>query len=155
MSLFAMTCSCNMLFDGSKHCHLMLFLQSLKLLLYAILPCVLEHDLLISRDSLVFMFCYALPVLHAHAFCYYFGVLYLIVLMLVICLLAVMDRLLLWRIVRVCCTVAPFWVCSIWSLLDFACSFILSCCFLDMRCLLDVCMHFASMPCLSCFAHIF
>ena len=54
-----------------------------------------------------------------------------------------------------CCTVAPFWVCSIWNLLDFACSFILSCCILVLRCLLDVCMHFASMPCLTCFAHIF
>ena len=75
MPLFAMISSCNMLFDSSKHCNLMLFLQSLKLLLFAILPCVFEHVLVISGDSSVFMFCYALPVHHAHAFCYYVGVL--------------------------------------------------------------------------------
>ena len=51
----------------------MLFLQSLKLLLYAILPCVFEHVLVISGDSLVFMFCYALPVHHAHAFFSFWG----------------------------------------------------------------------------------
>ena len=75
MPLFAMLSSYNMLFDSSKHCNLMLFLQSLKLLIYAILPCVFEHVLVISGDSSVFMFCYALRVLHAHAFCYYVGVL--------------------------------------------------------------------------------
>ena len=64
MPLFAMISSCNMLFDSSEHCNLMLFLQSLKLLLYAILPCVLEHVLMISGDSSVFMFCYALSVHH-------------------------------------------------------------------------------------------
>jgi hypothetical protein len=53
----------------------MLFLQSLKLVLYAILPCVFEHVLVISGDSSVFMFCYALPVLHAHAFCFHIEVL--------------------------------------------------------------------------------
>ena len=47
------------------------FLISLKLLLFAILPCVFEHVLVISGDSSVFMFCHALPVLHAHAFCCY------------------------------------------------------------------------------------
>ena len=75
MPLFAMISSCNMLFDSSKHCILMLFLQSLKLLLFANFPCPFEHVLLISGDSSVFMFCHALPVLHAHAFCSYVGVL--------------------------------------------------------------------------------
>ena len=46
----------------------MLFLQSLKLLLFAILPCPFEHVLVFSEDSSVFMFCHALPILHAHAF---------------------------------------------------------------------------------------
>ena len=69
MPLFAMISSCSILFDGSKHCNLMLFLLNLKLLLFAILPCVFEHVLVISRDSSVFMFCYALPVHHVHAFC--------------------------------------------------------------------------------------
>ena len=58
-AFFTMICSCNMLFDSSKHCNLMLFLQSLKLLLYAILPCPFEHVLVISGDSSLFMFCYA------------------------------------------------------------------------------------------------
>ena len=68
MPLFAMISSGNMLVDSSEHCNLMLFLRSLKLLLIAILPCVLEHVLGISGDSSVFMFCYALPVHHVHAF---------------------------------------------------------------------------------------
>ena len=71
MPLFAMLSSCNMLFDSSKHCNLMLFSVKSELLLFAILPCVLEHVLVISGDSLVFMFCHALPVLHVHAFCSY------------------------------------------------------------------------------------
>ena len=75
MPLFAMLSSCNMLFDSPKHCNLMLFLLSLKLLLFAILPCVFEHVLVISGDSSVFMFCHALPVLHAHAFFSYVGLL--------------------------------------------------------------------------------
>ena len=75
MPLFAMISSCNMLFDSSKHCNLMLFLLSLKLLLFAILPCVLEHAIVFSGDSSVFMFCYALPEHHVHAFCYHVGVL--------------------------------------------------------------------------------
>ena len=70
MPLFAMISSCNMLFDSSKHCNLMLFLRNLKLLLFAILPCVFEHVLVVFGDSSVFMFCYALPVHHAHAFCF-------------------------------------------------------------------------------------
>ena len=49
----------------------MLFLQSLKLLLLAILACVFEHILVISGDSSVFMFCYALPVHHAHVFSFH------------------------------------------------------------------------------------
>ena len=75
MPLFAMISSRNMLFDSSKHCNLMLFLQSLKLLLFAMLSCPFEHPLLISRDSSVFMFCHDLPVHHVHAFCYHVRVL--------------------------------------------------------------------------------
>ena len=63
MPLFAMISSSNMLFDSSKHCNLMLFLLSLKLLLYAILTCLFEHVLVIYGDSSVFMFCHALPVI--------------------------------------------------------------------------------------------
>lgn len=75
MPLFAMISSCNMLFDSSKHCNLILFLLNLKLLLYAILPCVLEHVLVISGDRSVLMFCYGLPVHHVHAFFYHVKVL--------------------------------------------------------------------------------
>ena len=92
-AFFSMISSCNMLFDSSKHCNLMLFLLSLKLLLFAILPCVLEHVLVIFGDSSVFMFCNALPVNHVHAFCYHVGVLYHVVLVLAICLVAVLDSL--------------------------------------------------------------
>ena len=52
-----------------------------------------EHVLVISGDSSVFMFCCALPVHHVHAFFYHVGVLYLIVLMLARCLVAVLDSL--------------------------------------------------------------
>ena len=75
MPLFAMISSCNMLFDSSKHCNLMLFSAKSELLLFAILPCVFEHVLVISGDSSVFMFCYALPINHVHDFCYHVGVL--------------------------------------------------------------------------------
>ena len=88
MPYYAMISSCRMLFDSSKHGNLMLFLQSLKLLLFAILSCVFEYVLVISGDSSVFMFCYDLPVHHLHAFCF------LVVLMLAICLVAILDRLL-------------------------------------------------------------
>ena len=71
MLLFAMISSCNMLFDRSKHCILMLFFAKSELLLLAILPCVFERVLVISRDSSVFMFCNALPVHHVHAFCFH------------------------------------------------------------------------------------
>ena len=93
MPLFAMLSSCSMLFDSSKHCNLMLFLPGLKLLLFAILPCLFEHVLVFSGDSSVFMFCYDLLVHHAHAFCSYVEVLYHIVLMLVRYLVAVLDNL--------------------------------------------------------------
>ena len=69
MPLFAIISSCNMLFDSSKHCNLMLFSAKSELLLFAIFPCVFEHVLVISGDSSVFMFCYALPVHNDHAFC--------------------------------------------------------------------------------------
>ena len=75
MPLFAMISSCNMLFDSSKHCNLMLFSAKSELLLFAILPCVFEHALVISGDSSVFTFCYALPVNHVHVFCFHVGVL--------------------------------------------------------------------------------
>ena len=75
MPLFAIISSCNMLFDSSKHCMLMLFSAKSELLLLAILPCVFEHVLVISGDSSVFRFCYALPVHHDHAFCFLVGVL--------------------------------------------------------------------------------
>ena len=52
-----------------------------------------EYVLVISGDSSVFMFCNALPVHHAHAFCYYIVVLYYVVLMVAICLVAVLDSL--------------------------------------------------------------
>ena len=70
MSCFAIISYCNMLFDSSEHCNLMLFSTKSELLLFAILPCVSEHVLVISGISSVFMFCYALPVHYAHAFFY-------------------------------------------------------------------------------------
>ena len=94
MPFLAMISSCNM-FDSSKHCNLMLFSAKSELLLFAILPCVFEHVLVVSGDSSVFMFCYALPVHHAHAFCFLVEVREHVVLMLARCLVAVLDRLLL------------------------------------------------------------
>ena len=156
MPLFSMISSCNMLFDSSEHCNMMLFLQSLKLLLYATLPCVLEHVLVIYGDRSVFMFCYALPVHHVHAF-------FFLCWDAVACCFDACNMpsccfgqfVVMTCIECMCWIVAPFWVCSIWNLLDFAYSFILSCCIHVLRCLLDVWVHFASMPCLTCFAHIF
>ena len=75
MPLFAMISSCNMLFDSSKHCNLMLFYAKSELLLFAILPCAFEHVLVISGDISVFMFCCALPVNHVHVFCFHVEVL--------------------------------------------------------------------------------
>ena len=69
-----MIACCNMLFDSSKHCKLMLFSAKSELLLFAILSCPFEHVIVFFGDSSVFMFCRALPVLHAHAFCYYVDV---------------------------------------------------------------------------------
>ena len=71
MHLFAMISSCNMLFVSSKHCNLMLFSTKSELVLFAILSCVFEHVLVISGDSSVFMFFYALPVDHVHVFCFH------------------------------------------------------------------------------------
>ena len=75
MPLFAIISSYNMLFYSPKHCIVMLFSAKSELLLFAILPCVFQHVLVISRDSSVFMFCYALPLHHVHAFCFYIVVL--------------------------------------------------------------------------------
>ena len=82
-----------MLFDSSEHCNLMLFSAKFELLLFAILPCVFEHVLVISGDSSVFMFCYVSPVHHDHAFCFHIEVLQHIVLMLARCQVAVLDSL--------------------------------------------------------------
>ena len=75
MSCFAIISSCNMLFHSPKYCIVMLFSAKSELLLLAILPCVFEHVLVISGDSLVFMFCYALLVHHVNAFFSHVGVL--------------------------------------------------------------------------------
>ena len=71
MPLFAIISSCNMLFDSSKHCNLMLFPDKSETVIICNLTMSFEHVLVVSGDSSVFMFCYALPVLHAHAFFYY------------------------------------------------------------------------------------
>ena len=71
MPQVSMISSYNMLLDISKHCNLMLFSAKTELLLFAILPCVFEDVLVISGDSSVFMFCYALPVHHARVFCFH------------------------------------------------------------------------------------
>ena len=78
MPLFAMITFCSMLIDSSKQFNLMLFLpctvisaKSVELLLFAILSCPFEHVVMVSGDSLVFMFCYDLPLHHAHAFCFH------------------------------------------------------------------------------------
>ena len=71
MPLFAMLSSCNMLFDSSEHCNLMLFFAKSELLLFAILPCVFEHVLVITGDSSVFIFCHYLLVHHVDAFCFH------------------------------------------------------------------------------------
>ena len=74
MPLLAMISFCNM-FDSSEQCNLMLFSAKSELTLFAILPCVFEYVLVVSGDSSVFIFCYALPVHHAHVFCFLVGVL--------------------------------------------------------------------------------
>lgn len=82
MHYFDMIACCNMLFESSKHCNMMLFLscsvisvKSVKLLLFAIFPCPFEHVLVISGDSSMFMFCYASSVHHVHAFYFHVEVL--------------------------------------------------------------------------------
>ena len=82
MPLLAMICSCSMLFNSSKLGNLMLFLlcpvisaKSVKLLLFAILPCPFEHVLVMSGDNSVFMFGNDLAVDHVHAFFLHVGVL--------------------------------------------------------------------------------
>ena len=102
----------NLLFDSSKLSNLMLFLpcpvisaKSVKLLLFAILPCPFEHVLLISGDNSVFMFCNGLPLHHVHAFCFHVEVLLHILMMLAIYLVVVLDSLLLYLVWSVC--VAP------------------------------------------------
>ena len=70
MPFFAIISSCNILFDSSKHCIVVLFSAKSELLLLAILPCVFEQVLVVFGDSSVFMFCNALPVHHVHVFCF-------------------------------------------------------------------------------------
>ena len=105
MPCFAMLSSCSMLISYSEHCNLMLFSAKSELLLFAILPCVFEHVLVISGDSSVFMFCHSLHVLQALTFCFHVEMLLHIVLMLARCLVAVLDKLLLYLVWSVC--VAP------------------------------------------------
>ena len=156
MPLFAMISSCNMLFDSSKHCNLMLFLLMTETviicnLVMCVWVCSIDFWRYLSVHVLSCFTCTSCPCLlllcwGAVAYCFdackmpssCFGQL-----VVVSCLECM------------CCTVAPFWVCPIWNLLRIACSHRLSCCILVLRCLLDVCMHFTSMPCLTCFAHIF
>ena len=71
MPLFAMISFCKMLFDSSKHCNLMLFSAKSEIVITCNLAMSFEHVLVISGDSSVFMFCCALPVHHAHAFCFH------------------------------------------------------------------------------------
>ena len=79
--------------------------KSVKLLLFAILPCPFVHVILFSGDSSVFMFCCALPVHHAHSFCFHVELLQHTVLMLARFLVAVFVRLSLCIVWSVC--VAP------------------------------------------------
>ena len=95
MPLFVIISSCNMLFDSSKHCIVMLFSAKSEIVITCNFPCVFEHVLVISGDTSVFMFCYALPAHHVHAFCSHVGVLWHVALMLAICLVVVLDILLL------------------------------------------------------------
>ena len=118
MPLFAMISSCNMLFDSSKHCNLMLFLLSLWICyFFAILPCPFELVLVISGDSSVFMFCHALPIHHVHAFFLCWGIVayfYDTCNMPSCCFGQIVAMSCL---ECMCCTVAPFWACSIWTCL--------------------------------------
>ena len=75
MPLFAMISSCNILFDSSKRCIVMLFSAKSEIVITCNLTCVFEHVLVVSGDSSVFMFCNALPVHHAHFFCFHVEVL--------------------------------------------------------------------------------
>ena len=70
MHLLAMVSSCSMFFDSSKHCNLMLFPDKSEPVIICNFPSVFDHVLVVSGDSSVFMFCYALPVHHVHAFCF-------------------------------------------------------------------------------------
>ena len=79
--------------------------KSVKLLLFAILSCPFEHVLVIYGDSSVFMFCYALPIHHVHAFCSYVEMVKHIFLMLARCLVVVLESL-SFKIVS-CVCVAP------------------------------------------------
>ena len=156
MPLFAMISSCSMLFDSSLDIAIWFYfcqicnyyyLQSCHVLL-SMLYCFLE----IAQCSCFVMLYLYIMTMPFFSYCgtveCYFGVCN----MPSCCFGQIVA---ITCLVCVCWTVAPFWVCSIWNLLDFACSFILSCCIHVLECFLEVCMHFASMPCLPCVAHIF
>ena len=155
MPLLTMLSSCSILFDSSKHCNLMLFLQSETVIICNLTMCVWACSSgfwgYLSVHVLLYFTCTSCPCLlllcwGAVAYCFdackmpscCYGQ---------IVVMTCMECM--------CWTVPSFWVCSIWNLLDFAYSFILPCCILVLRCLLDACMHFASMPWWTCFAHIF
>ena len=104
-----------MLFGSSKHCNLMLFLPSLKLLLFAILPCPFEHVIVFSGDSSVFIFCHALPVLPVHAFCYLVRMMQLVVLVLARCLVAVLDSLSFKLVQSVCVELLLRFECALYE----------------------------------------
>ena len=55
--------------------HVSIFTKSVKLISFALLPCLFESALVWFIHSSVFMFCNSLPVNHVHAFCYHVGVL--------------------------------------------------------------------------------
>ena len=115
-----------------------------------------EHVLVISGVSSVFMFCNALPVHRVHAICFHVEVLYHVVLMLVSCLVAVLDSLSFKLISCVCVEPLLRFECALYEtclVLQVVSCYLIPFMFWSV-CLMFVCI-FASMPCLTCFAHIF
>ena len=55
--------------------HVSIFTKSVKLISFALLPCLFELDMLWSSRSSVFIFCQASPVDYCHMLCCYVGVL--------------------------------------------------------------------------------
>ena len=156
MPLFAMISSCNMLFDSSKHCNLMLFSAKSETditcnLTMCVWACSSDFWRYLSVHVLLCFTSTSCPCLlllcwDAVAYCFDASNMPSCCFRQIVAITCIVCE---------CWTVAPFWVCSIWNLLSFTCSFILSFCIHVLRCLLDVWMHFASIPCLTCFPHIF